>query len=139
MKLFIDTSIFVDALRTKQVESSKSLFTSLQGGSNKGFTSVITVAELSVGAYRSPRKDALEKTLKLLSIVNVADLSRETAVDGGRIYAELMKKGEEIELNDCLIAATSLSVGIHEIVTRDIEHFNRIENIKAITPEELGF
>jgi len=68
---------------------------------------VITVAELSVGAYKSPRKDALEKTLKLLSIVNVVDLSRETAV-GGRIYAELMKKGEGIELNDCLIAAPHL-------------------------------
>jgi len=139
MKLFIDTSIFVDALRTKQVESSKSLFKSLQEGSNKVFTSVITVAELSVGAYRSPRKDALEKTLKLLSIVNVADLSRETAVEGGRIYAELVQKGEEIELNDCLIAATSLSLRIHEIVTRDIDHFNRIENIRATTPEELGF
>ena len=36
---------------------------------------MITVAELCVGAYRSPRKDALEKTLKLLSIVNVVDLS----------------------------------------------------------------
>ena len=139
MKLFIDTSIFVDALRTKQVESSKSLFKSLQEGSNKVFTSVITVAELSVGAYRSPRRDALEKTLKLLSLVNVADLSRETAIEGGRIYAELMKKGEEIELNDCLIAATSLSLRIHEIVTRDIDHFNRIENIRATTPEELGF
>ncbi len=139
MKLFIDTSIFVDALRTKQVESSKSLFKSLQEGSSKGFTSVITVAELSVGAYRSPRKDALEKTLKFLSLLNVVDLSRETAVEGGRIYAELMKKGEEIELNDCLIAATSLSLSIHEIVTRDIDHFNRIENIKAMTPEELGF
>ena len=126
MKLFIDTSIFVDVLRSKQVESSKSLFKSLQKGSNKGFTSVITVAELSVGAYRSPRKDALEKTLKLLSIVNVVDLSREIAIEGGRIYAELMKKGEEIELNDCLIAATSLSLGIHEIVTRNIDHFNRI-------------
>ena len=68
---------------------------------------MITVAELSVGAYKSPRKDALEKTLKLLSIVNVVDLSRETAV-GGRIYAELMKKGEGIELNDCLIAAPHL-------------------------------
>jgi tRNA(fMet)-specific endonuclease VapC len=76
---------------------------------------------------------------RLLSLVNVVDLSRETAVEGGRIYAELIKKGEEIELNDCLIAATSLSLGIHEIVTRDIDHFNRIENIKAITPEELGF
>ena len=139
MKLFIDTSIFVDVLRSKQVESSQSLFKSLQEGSNKGFTSVITVAELSVGAYRSPRKDALEKTLKLLSVVNVVDLSREIAVEGGRIYAELMKKGEEIELNDCLIAATSLSLGIHEIVTRNIDHFNRIENIRAVTPEELGF
>ncbi|MEN4005940.1 MAG: type II toxin-antitoxin system VapC family toxin [Methanobacteriaceae archaeon] len=138
MKLFIDTSIFVDTLRTKQVESSKSLFKSLQER-DKGFTSVITVAELSVGAYRSPRRDALEKTLKLLSIVNVVDLSRETAVEGGRIYAELIKKGEEIELNDCLIAATSLLLGIHEIVTRDLDHFNRIENIRAITPEELGF
>ena len=71
--------------------------------------------------------------------MNVVDLSREIAVEGGRIYAELMKKGEEIELNDCLIAATSLSLGIHEIVTRNIDHFNRIENIRAVTPEELGF
>lgn len=139
MNLFIDTSVFIDVLRSKQIESSKSLFKSLQESSNKGFTSVITVAELSVGAYRSPRKDALEKTLKLLSIVNVVDLNRETAVEGGRIFAELMKKGEEIELNDCLIAATSLSLGIHEIVTRDINHFNRIENIRAVTPEDLGF
>ena len=62
--------------------------------------------------------------------MNVVDLSRETAV-GGRIYAELMKKGEGIELNDCLIAAISLSLGIHEIVTRATGHFNRIENIRA--------
>ncbi len=137
MKLFIDTSIFVDVLRTKQVESSKSLFKSLQER-NEVFTSAITAAELSVGAYRSARSDALEKTLKLLSIVNVTDLSRETAIEGGRIYAELIKKGEEIELNDCLIAATSLSLGIQEIATRDIDHFNRIEGIRAIMPEELG-
>jgi tRNA(fMet)-specific endonuclease VapC len=67
------------------------------------------------------------------------DLTRETALEGGRLYAKLIKKGEEIELNDCLIAASALSLGIHEIVTRDIDHFNRIENIRAITPEELGF
>ena len=71
--------------------------------------------------------------------MNVVDLSRETAVEGGRIYAELKKKGEGIELNDCLIAATSLSLRIHEIVTRDTGHFNRIENIRAVTPEDLDF
>ena len=66
--------------------------------------------------------------------MTVADLSRAIAVEGGRIYAELMKRGEEIELNDCLIAATSLSLRIHEIVTindknmktrLDLEHIKK--------------
>jgi len=100
---------------------------------------VITVAELAVGACRSQRKDALDKTLRLLSTVNVVDLNREIAVTGGRIYADLMRRGEEVELNDCLIAATSLSLGIKDIVTRDLEHFSRMEGIRAVTPEELGF
>ena len=138
MKLFIDTSIFVDVLRTVQSKSSKLLFKSLQM-EHEAFTSSITVAELSVGAFRSPKRDALEKTLKLLSLAHVIDLTGETALEGGRLYAKLVKKGEEIELNDCLIAASALSLGIHEIVTRDSDHFNRIENIRAITPEELGF
>lgn len=61
MKLFIDTSIFVDALRTKQVESSKSLFKSLQEGSNKAFTAVITVAELSVEEHTGLQEKMLWK------------------------------------------------------------------------------
>ena len=56
MKLFIDTSIFIDILRTEQVKSSKLLFKGILG-QNEAFTSAITVAELSVGAHRSPRKD----------------------------------------------------------------------------------
>ena len=131
-------SILVDILRSKQIESSKLLFKNLQAG-DKGFVSVITVAELSAGAYRSPRKDALEKTFKLLSLVHIIDLTTDIAVEGGKIYARLVERGEEIEMNDCLIAATSLSLNIHKIVTRDIDHFCRIENIEAVTPEDLGF
>ena len=131
-------SILVDILRSKQIESSKLLFKGLQAG-DKGFVSVITVAELSVGAYRSPRKDALEKTFKLLSLVHIINLTTDIAVEGGKIYARLVERGEEIEMNDCLIAATSLSLNIHKIVTRDIDHFCRIENIEAVTPEDLGF
>ena len=59
MRLFLDTSIFVDVLRTVQAETSKAVIKSLQDG-NEGFTSAIAVAELSVGAFRSPRKDALD-------------------------------------------------------------------------------
>lgn len=138
MRVFLDTSIFVDVLRARPVESSVSLLRSLQDD-GEGFTSSITVAELTAGACRSPRKDALKRTLDLLSIVSVVPLTRDIAVEGGKIYAGLVKKGREIELNDCLIAATSISVGVKTIVTRDVEHFSRIDEIKAVTPEDLGF
>jgi len=61
MKIFIDTSVFVDILRTGDNKSSKAVFYSFTEG-NEGYSSVISLAELSVGAYRSQRK-AVEKPL----------------------------------------------------------------------------
>ncbi|MBU3967931.1 MAG: type II toxin-antitoxin system VapC family toxin [Euryarchaeota archaeon] len=137
MKFFVDTSIFVDYLRKDVVPASKSFIKSLMDV-NTGYTSTITVAELSVGAHLSPKKDALKKTLNLLAPVILVDIDRNIAIEGGRIYSSLVKSGEEIELNDCLIAAAATSVGIDAIVTRNLKHFGRIEGIRAITPEEAG-
>src|SRR5574341_1888066 len=89
---------------------------------NTGYISTITVAELSVGAHLSPRKDALRKTLDILTPAIVVDIDRNIALEGGRIYSSLVKEGEEIELNDCLIAAAATSVGIDAIVTRNKKH-----------------
>jgi tRNA(fMet)-specific endonuclease VapC len=138
MKFFVDTSIYVDCLRKDPVSASSSFLRSLQEV-NAGFTSTITVAELSVGAYLSQRKYAIKKTVDLLIPVTLINIDRDIALEGGRIYASLVKNGEEIELNDCLIAAAASSVGIYEIVTRNTKHFKRIKGIKPITPEELGF
>ena len=137
MKLFIDTSIFIDCLRRKVVNSSIYFLESLITD-NIGFTSAITVAELSVGAHLSHRKDALDKTLELISIVEVVDINTDVAVEGGKIYSRLVKEGGTIELNDCLISATAISQGINKIVTRNINHFERIKEIKVFTPEDLG-
>lgn len=65
-----------------------------------------------MGACRSQRKDALEKTLRLLSIEDAVDLNRGDRGKWRRIYADLMRRGEEVELNESLIAATPLSLGI---------------------------
>ena len=62
MRFFIDTSIFVDVLRSEVVEASKNFLQSVQNN-NEGFSSVITAAELSVGAYRSSRKIQFIKLL----------------------------------------------------------------------------
>ncbi len=138
MRFFVDTSIFVDCLRKNVVSASKSFIKSLLDV-NTGYTSTICVAELSVGAHLSPRKDALKKTLDILSPVVIIDIDRNIALESGRIYSSLVKSGEEIELNDCLIAATAKSVGIDIIITRNTKHFERIEGIRAVTPEEAGF
>ena len=78
-------------------------------------------------------------TLDLLSIVKVISVNKDVAVKGGEIYSSLAINGEAIELNDCLIAATSLSVGINEIVTRNTKHFELIKAVNALIPEDLGF
>jgi tRNA(fMet)-specific endonuclease VapC len=138
MKVFVDTSIFVDCLRSNPIISSKDFLKKIEG-KNNGFTSTIVVAELSVGAYLSQKNDALENTLKILSTTSIIDLDKEIAMLGGKIYSELVREGKEIELNDCLIAATALSSGIKEIVTRNVDHFNKVKGLKAVTPEGMGF
>jgi tRNA(fMet)-specific endonuclease VapC len=138
MKVFVDTSIFVDCLRSKPVKSSKEFLESVEEKHN-GFTSTIVVAELSVGAHLSQKPDALENTLKIISTTSIIDLDKEIAMLGGEIYSELIKEGKAIELNDCLIAATALYSGIKEIVTRNVDHFNKIKGLKTVTPENLGF
>ncbi len=138
MKVFVDTSIFVDCLRSKPVSSSKEFLESVEE-KHGGFTSTIVVAELSVGAYLSQKPDALENTLKIISTTSVIDLNKEIAVVGGKIYSELAREGKARELNDCLIAATALSSGIKEIVTRNIDNFNKIKGLKVVVPEDLRF
>jgi tRNA(fMet)-specific endonuclease VapC len=135
MKFFVDTSIFVDCLRKEVIPSSINFLERL-GDEYSGYTSSITVAELSVGAHLSKSPDALERTLELLNIVEVIDLDSRIALDAGKIYADLIRSGKRIELNDCLIAATALSVGINRVVTRNKKHFFRIKDIEAVTPEE---
>ncbi len=138
MKFFIDTSICVDVLRTHGAEQSYRLFESFQER-NTGYISVITVAELSAGASLSPLRDAMKETEELLAYLQIEDLTEAIAMEGGKIFAMLSKKGKKIEFNDCLIPATAQSLGMHEIITRNCDHFNRIEGFTAIEPENLDF
>jgi predicted nucleic acid-binding protein len=138
MNIFIDTSICVDVLRTNGSEKSVELFESLQDR-NEGYVSVITVAELSAGAHLSPRADAVEKTEALLAYVDVIELTETIAFEGGKIFTALSNAGKKIEFNDCLIAATARSLGMKQIVTRNSDHFKRIEGVFPVAPEDLEF
>jgi len=109
------------------------------GNGNTGYISVITVAELSAGASLSPLRDAMVKTEQLLSHVEVIELTEAVAFHGGKLFAGLSKKGKKIEFNDCLIAATACSLGLKQIVTRNCNHFTRIDGLDPVVPEDLVF
>ncbi|MDD1687246.1 hypothetical protein [Methanoregula sp.] len=64
---------------------------------------------------------------------------RRFAITDGKMYATLSKSGRTIEFNDCLIAATVQSLGMNEIVTRNCDHFNRINGCTALLPKDLAF
>lgn len=139
MNFFLDTSICVDVLRTNGPERSFALFESFSNEKNTGIISVITVAELSAGAALSPLRDAQKKTDELLAYLRIVELDEAVAIMGGKMYATLSKSGRKIEFNDCLIAATARSLGMNEIVTRNCEHFNRVDGCTALLPEDLVF
>jgi predicted nucleic acid-binding protein len=139
MNFFLDTSICVDVLRTNGPQKSFELFESFSDEKNTGIISVITIAELSAGAALSQRNNAMKKTEELLAYVRIVELDESVAMAGGKIYAKLSTAGRKIEFNDCLIAATAQSLGMSEIVTRNCDHFNRIDGCSAIIPEDLSF
>jgi tRNA(fMet)-specific endonuclease VapC len=138
MNFFLDTSICIDVLRINGPYRSCELIEKIRT-EHTGYISVISVAELSAGAYLSNRRDAVKKTEELLIHLKNVELSESIAFHGGKIFASLSKIGRKIEFNDCLIAATAQSLGFNEIVTRNGDHFNRIENFYAVVPEEISF
>lgn len=133
-KIIIDTDILIDLLRNKKetvafingLEEKKVILT----------TTVINAFELYYGAHKSrqPQKN-LHATKKLLSRLVVLPLTTRSAQKTGHIYAQLEKKGQSIGLRDTIIGAIAVTREF-SIATRNIEHFEKIENLKIISGQE---
>ena len=88
------------------------------------------LAELYFGAYNSKK---IEENLKRIELfkknLTVLSDSEESAKQFGKIKANLKSKGKIIEDFDILIA--SITIVNHSIlITNNIEHFNRIDDLQ---------
>jgi len=120
--MVIDTSLFIEFLRSKQKENTK-LYNLPDNTSY--YLSSVTLFELFMGAT-SPEK---EKDIHTLTDeLNVLPFDNEVALKAGQIYQELRKKNQLIEFRDIFIAATCL---VHELplATLNKKHFERIEGL----------
>lgn len=132
MTYFLDTSVLIDLLRTKEPSVS---FTQ-RHQTETLITSSVCVFELASGIERSDpsviekKRNAMQALLRSLSMVlpfTIADASL-----AGTIYAELARRGEQIDDMDILIAASAMNAGA-TMVTDNPKHFRRVKQLEVIT------
>ncbi|QEE16265.1 type II toxin-antitoxin system VapC family toxin [Promethearchaeum syntrophicum] len=135
--ILVDTTFLIDALRKKE-EVKKFL---LKNSSETLFTTEINVFETYLGLFANKsleKKPSLLEARKihlevLLSKFQILPFKRKSAIESAKVLGNLIRKGQKIEFRDGLIAGIAISNGINKILTKNTEHFIRIENIETIS------
>jgi predicted nucleic acid-binding protein len=111
----IDTDILIWILR-----GNKKYEIYLQELKNNGSLSIstITIAEIYKNIYPSE----MVKTENLLQELQTWDVTESIAKQGGLYWQQFSKKLKNLNLTDCLIAATA-NVNNLKLVTLNIKHF----------------
>jgi len=123
----IDTDILIDHLRGNP-EATRAIEGLEEAGLTLSTTSV-NAYELSYGAWKTKEPEVnLEAVKTLLSRLNVYALSREAALEAGRMMAHLEKKGAPVEIRDVFIGATAKVNGA-TLYTRNTKHFKNIPGL----------
>ncbi|MBI4162185.1 MAG: type II toxin-antitoxin system VapC family toxin [Candidatus Aenigmarchaeota archaeon] len=126
----IDTTFLIDVLRNDNAAVLKSLELDKE---TIVFTTESCVYELVSGICRQKtNKERLMHDMEtILNKMTVLPLDHKAAVKAGEISANLTEKGRIIDDIDCLTAGILLTNGCNNIVTRNVRHFERIDNLKV--------
>jgi predicted nucleic acid-binding protein len=123
----IDTDILIDHLRGSP-EATRAIEALEEAGCTLSTTSV-NAYELSYGAWKTKDFEAnLVAVETLLSRLEVYALSREAALEAGRIMVHLEKKGAPVEIRDVFIGATA-KVNGSTLYTRNTRHFENMPGL----------
>lgn len=128
--MILDTTFLIDVLRGDEevVEWERDL-----DENGTGFATSISVLELWEGIQRADASDAeRERVRRLLDGIHHADFDAPSAMTAGEVSAALTDTGQEIDVEDVMIGAIALRRD-QPVLTRNAEHFERIENLDVET------
>ena len=138
MNLLIDTSIIVQIGRKDQ-DTIKAIKKMIEKD-HTTIISVVTVSEILTGSYLSrDSKKSVEEAKRILGQFIWLEVTPEIAEKTAQYLAYLIAKGNKIEYQDVVIAATGKIAEVDYIVTLNKEHFNAIPDFKEkiCTPKEI--
>lgn len=128
----VDKRYLIDTNAAIAAMEDFAILTSRLGLDVQLYVSLITVGELSFGAYRSARVEQNLRRMDLfLHDIVVLPFDRATADEYGRVYSELRRKGRPIPVNDMWIAAQARQYDM-PLVTRD-RHFQHVEGLICVS------
>jgi len=134
-RVCLDTDVLIDYLRKPSPETKRIMEYVLEKKLNACITS-INAFEIWFGAFLAPEKAKLAQcTEEFLGQMEVVDFDYESAVEAGRVLADLRKRGEPIEIRDLFVACVC-KVKKMPLVTRNVKHYRRIRGLKVLTPEQ---
>jgi tRNA(fMet)-specific endonuclease VapC len=131
----LDTSVLIDL---DQKPEEFPIGTSKLKAADDLLVSSISVFEFWWGIclrYRGPTKvpsSAEKKFYDFFSAFKIVPVSFEIAKDASSIGVQLRAKGQMIDLHDLYIAATGRLSEI-PVVTRNVDHFNRVDGLEVIS------
>ena len=134
--ILADSTFLIDSLR--KITSVKKFLQ--KNPTEILFTTEINVFELYFGLYSSKilanSEDLLErrksKLEELLSKFQVISMGRKEGIKAAKLLGNLVRIGKVIEFRDALVAGIAMANGITRILTKNIDHFKRIEGIEVI-------
>jgi tRNA(fMet)-specific endonuclease VapC len=105
MRLLLDTSVLIDALR--QRHHRRELLADLVQAGHKLATTALNVAEI----YAGMRPEEAQRTEALLSVLDCYDLTGTSGRRAGALKQEWARKGRALALADMIVAAIALERG----------------------------
>jgi len=134
-RVCLDTDVLIDYLRKPSPEVQRVIERVLEKKLNACITS-INAFEIWYGVHLAPEKAKLARcTEKFLGRLEIVDFDYESAVEAGRVLADLRKRGEPIEIRDLFVGCIC-KVGSMPLITRNLKHYKRIQGLSVLTPEQ---
>lgn len=127
-RLVIDTDVVVDHLRRR----SHILLDALRTFPC-AFTAITSYELTAVRDWQEQQRSRLEG---LMARVQILSLDQSSAMRSAEIWKSLARQGQVIGLADILSAGICLANDL-PLLTRNVEHFNRVDGLKLVTLDGL--
>jgi tRNA(fMet)-specific endonuclease VapC len=126
-----DTSFIIDILNEEP--AALDVLELLERERRPEKVAAITVLELYEGVQRAHKPAAeKQKVLAVLDSKPVVTADADIMKHAGQLSDQLITDGQQIDREDCIIAATALRED-EPIATRNAKHFNRIPDLDVKT------